>query len=68
MKALAKNPFDIPFAILYHVEDVLTKPTTREVRAGMTTSQRKTIKLSCKVSYRFFSLKMDSSLLLLSLE
>ncbi|GAA6012992.1 hypothetical protein JCM11491_000931 [Sporobolomyces phaffii] len=50
MKALTKNPYDIPFAILYHVEEVVRKPTTREVRAGKTTSERKTIKLSCKGS------------------
>ncbi|GAA6059978.1 hypothetical protein JCM10212_001327 [Sporobolomyces blumeae] len=50
MKALAKNPYDIPFALLYHVEEVVTKPTTKEVRAGLTKSQRKTIKLTCKGS------------------
>jgi len=50
IKAIAKNPYDIPFAILYHVEEVVRKPTTREVRAGKTTSERKTVKLSCKVS------------------
>ena len=63
MKALAKNPYDIPFAILYHVEDIVTKPTTREVRAGLTTSQRKTIKLSCKVSRSSSSPRWKKSIL-----
>lgn len=52
IKAIAKNPYDIPFAILYHVEEIVRKPTTREVRAGKTASERKTVKLSCKVSPR----------------
>ncbi|GAA5982210.1 hypothetical protein JCM5350_007698 [Sporobolomyces pararoseus] len=50
IKAIAKNPYDIPFAILYHVEEVVRKPTTKEVRAGKSTSERKTVKLSCKSS------------------
>ncbi|GAA5905350.1 uncharacterized protein JCM6883_006368 [Sporobolomyces salmoneus] len=50
MKAIAKNPYDVPFAILYHVEELVRKPSTKEVRAGKTTSERKTAKLTCKGS------------------
>ncbi|GAA5932140.1 uncharacterized protein JCM15063_001133 [Sporobolomyces koalae] len=50
MKAIAKNPYDVPFAILYHVDEIQSKPTTKEIRAGKTTSERKLIKLSCKGS------------------
>ncbi|GAA5985176.1 hypothetical protein JCM10908_002555 [Rhodotorula pacifica] len=48
LRSLGQNPFDLPFVILYTVEEVTTKPTKREVRAGFQSSARKTVKLSCR--------------------
>ncbi|BGP19092.1 hypothetical protein JCM10213v2_007179 [Rhodosporidiobolus nylandii] len=49
LKSLSSNPYDCPFAILYTVEEVASKPTKKEVRAGFR-SNRTTIKLSCRGS------------------
>lgn len=48
LRSLGQNPFDLPFVLLYTVEQVTTKPTKREVRAGFQSSARKTVKLNCR--------------------
>ncbi|GAA5867623.1 hypothetical protein JCM3774_001533 [Rhodotorula dairenensis] len=48
LRSLGQNPYDLPFVLLYTVEEVTTKPTKREVRAGFQSSTRKTVRLNCR--------------------
>ncbi|GAA5864241.1 hypothetical protein JCM8547_001304 [Rhodosporidiobolus lusitaniae] len=50
LKSLALNPYDIPFAMLYTVEEVTAAPSKKEVRAGFGRSTRNVIKLKCRGS------------------
>ncbi|GAA5825914.1 hypothetical protein JCM11251_000050 [Rhodosporidiobolus azoricus] len=50
LKSLSSNPYDIPFALLYTVEEIASTPTKREVRLGYDRSGRTHIKLTCRGS------------------
>ncbi|GAA5907789.1 hypothetical protein JCM5296_004537, partial [Sporobolomyces johnsonii] len=50
IKSLSSNPYDLPFVLLYRVEEIAHKPTTKEVRAGLEKSVRTSVKLTCKGS------------------
>lgn len=50
LKSLSTNPFDIPFCMLYTVDEVSPKMTKKEVRLGFDRSSRTTIKLTCRGS------------------
>ncbi|GAA6013850.1 hypothetical protein JCM10207_008212 [Rhodosporidiobolus poonsookiae] len=50
LKSLSMNSYDLPFALLYTVEEVTTKPSKKEVRLGYDRSTRNTIKLTCRGS------------------
>ncbi|GAA5891499.1 hypothetical protein JCM6882_004493 [Rhodosporidiobolus microsporus] len=50
LRSLANNPYDIPFALLYTVDEVSQAPTKKEVRLGYDRSTRTSIKLTCRGS------------------